>query len=405
MNDNNELLLIRYCWQRISCHSSARGRSSCNPEGIVKRFFIILLILISPSLLLAQNQAAGSQTAADSQTGAEMPLPIYQNGNENVVRLTNYELADADPQVRGGIIAWMENDGHDWEVMLDKNGGITQITHNPYNDNSPQISSDGQLAWFGFDGMDLEIYLYRDGTINKLTDNELPDQRPMFSGGLIVWDGFTTIGREIFLYDGKTVNQITSDNFNNHYPRISGSRIVWQSQGGGRYWINLYEGGQTTRIAGFVHIPHDNFRTQIDGDRIIWVDPSNDSLILYEKGSAEQISGDEWVSAPVLKGDRVAWVGSDLKMHEIFLYENGSTKRISRNDQWDIAPQLSGNDLVWQGSDGHDFEIFLYRDSAIYQITDNDFDDENPMVDSGTLVWQGNGEIYSFDTSLLSKPQ
>jgi hypothetical protein len=120
-----------------------------------------------------------------------------------------------------------------------------------------------------------------------------------------------------------------------------------------------------------------------------------------------------WDSAPVVSGDRIAWVapgGSDGGNDgEVFTWtpERGVVQ-VTQNDVGESGLRISGDRLVWEstgGSDsGADYEIFTwtppvfvptfpggYFTGGIEQLTENSDADAAPDVSGDRVVWTGWG--------------
>ena len=103
---------------------------------------------------------------------------------------------DMDPQVYGSNVVWYgyEEGGSDREIFLYDGNGITQLTHNSYNDGGvnrgPQIYG-SNVVWQGSDGSDEEIFLYDGSTTvtTQLTNNSYNDLAPKIYGSNVLWHG------------------------------------------------------------------------------------------------------------------------------------------------------------------------------------------------------------------------
>ena len=232
---------------------------------------------------------------------------------------------------------------------------ITQLTDNNYDDQDPQINSNGYVVWSGYDGSDSEIYLYNGTTTTQLTDNDYPDSEPQInSNGYVVWIG----NGNIFLYDGLATTQLTNKSsfYFIIYPQINDeNHVVWQARKNFSdydFEIFLYDGTTTTQLT--------------DND--------------YEDGYPQ-----------INSNGQIAWNGSPLSHGgEIFLYDGTTTTQLTNNNYYDGAPQINSNGyVVWSGYDGSDYEIYLYDGTTISQLTNNDFDDADPKINNNNqIVWQ-----------------
>jgi hypothetical protein len=269
---------------------------------------------------------------------------------------------------------------------------IIQITSNEYNDESPQINSEGDLVWSAY-------VTYADDKVES----------------------------EIFFYDGSPLPILLTEEIcvprclNHAFPQINAAGdVVWRtsyplSTGGSFGWVSSKRSdGNVARLED----SNNGLSPQINanGD-VVWYIEYGDNvryseIFFHDGSSTTQLTnnGLKDVSPQINDNGYVVWYGRDRADgqtdDEIFLHVGSTTTQLTNNVYPDNSPQINDvNNVVWQGEynlvDGvavedSDFEIFLnYYDDSIgerrtIQLTDNAFDDDTPQINAaGEVVWRG----------------
>ena len=374
---------------------------------------------------------------------------IFLYDGLEIIQLTDNAHDDELPRISGSNIAWRGHDGNDYEIFLYSHEAkaTTQLTDNDYNDWAPQISGSNVL-WGN------SLY---DG--NSIT--EIPFPYPIYlarlSGSKVVWCSFEVDpdNKEIYVYDHnkQEITKLTENNFNDLGPRISDEAVVWVGWNDSPYpspssidimmakytgciappeadtnndckidttdlnniadeWLSELNlpGFESTRLT-YNHTY--DYRPQISGDNIVWLNEGEDTLRLYDSINQTSIELGPGYHH-VISGSNVAWSASDGNDYEIFYYNGESVIQLTDNDYNDgyhppaaysVRQPISicGSRLAWKGkyNNDEDWEIFLYDGEHIQQITDNGYDDNWPQVSESLIAWEcfdGNdNEIYIYD--------
>lgn len=118
---------------------------------------------------------------------------------------------------------------------------------------------------------DKEIYIEKDGYISQITDNVYEDDAPQYDAlsNSIVWQRLIEGRYQIISYDVETSKevQITSDRYNNMEPQRSGDAIVWQGWVGNDWEIFLLERDELTMITDNTV---QDITPSISSDYIVW---------------------------------------------------------------------------------------------------------------------------------------
>ena len=217
---------------------------------------------------------------------------IFLYDGTAVVKLTDNDSNDLYPNINNaGQIVWVHFDpsSNMFSVILRQPDG-TLVTIGTMYDfchywPTPLINAKGQVAWVANDGVDYEIYFYNGVNAIQLTNNTSNDCNPSLNNnGILVWQDQVDGVYQIFMYDGTNVVQVTSDlliNFTS--PKINDAgQIAWQGTNGSLYWIYLYTGGtvktltEQNFVAGGVQLN--------SSGKVVWQSwtGTNDDLYLYE---------------------------------------------------------------------------------------------------------------------------
>lgn len=223
------------------------------------------------------------------------------------------------------------------------------------------------VAWRAWDGQDYEIYARTADGLRQVTENETYDGDLRLSGSRLVWRNGTGANAEIFTVD---VSVVGSDP------------------------------APVTRNSSA------DTRPDIDGDWVVWLsdDGSGDEVHRHNltTGETVQVSDSSYdAKYPRVRDGRVTWYASDGHDYEIWLYENGSARRVTGNLTDDFTPELSDTHIIWRGQGGSDAgddeEIFLYDIAAdtTTQLTADDFSVDRPVLSETTAAWmQHDGDDY-----------
>jgi hypothetical protein len=102
-----------------------------------------------------------------------------------------------------------------------------------------------------------------------------------------------------------------------------------------------------------------------------------------------------------------------LNINYIYLYSEGIIKEIAIGSTHEmtgcLGPRINDNaEIVYRNYDGNDNEIYLYRNGTIKKISENNYDDGYPDINnSGLIVWGGryspNYKIYLYNGSNIQE--
>ena len=247
-----------------------------------------------------------------------------------------------------GALAWMHDDGNDWEIMY-WDGQLTsvpvQITNNSYDDYYPSVSysqplSTNQIAWHALDPTDgdNEIYFWNGTSTTKITNNTQHDYYASLDNGTIAYEHQIQVGlalrQDIYYWDGATTIQVTdtADDYMEKYTSISlyDGQIAWTE----RYC----EPGQPIT----------------DYELMFW-----DGATIY------QVTNDTYEDQIVsLYNGAIAWSSTAPTggSWEIYYWDGAfpiTIDRITNNSVDDVMPTLYGENIVFYRG-GNPQGIWLY---------------------------------------------
>ena len=128
-----------------------------------------------------------------------------------------------------------------------------------------------------------EVYTGKlgDSAPRSLTDGLHGDQ-PRVSGDRVVWTQVVEGCRQVFTWkagDAATTQLTPSDGLDRDHPEVDGDRVVWQLND----YVYPIEHELFTQVVGADRAParlasgsRNDFRAQISGDRVVWLQGSVD---------------------------------------------------------------------------------------------------------------------------------
>jgi len=150
--------------------------------------------------------------------------------------LNNTDRAD-------GLYALPDQDG-DLEIYLQKDGQLTQISHNTLDDSSPSFDAvSNTIVWQRLvsDRYQIISYDIETGKEEQLTNDSVNNMEPNRSGEYTAWQHWDNNSWQIVLADSQTRTQLTKTTDNNITPSIRNGLVVWyQLAKDGNQTIQLY---------------------------------------------------------------------------------------------------------------------------------------------------------------------
>ena len=132
----------------------------------------------------------------------------------------------------------------DKEIFIEKEGTITQITSNQYDDDAPYYDElSNTIVWQRLIDGRYQIILYDvvSGSETQLTNDRYNNMAPNRFGDIIVWQGWVGNDWEIFMLSGDELTMLTDNTTHDITPSVNGDYIVWQSFESGAWKMKVYD--------------------------------------------------------------------------------------------------------------------------------------------------------------------
>ena len=259
-----------------------------------------------------------------------------------------------------------------YNVQVQAETDITQVTSNDYEDSFPCINGDS-LVWQGLMNGHWQIFLYdiEHGGTTQITNTNYDNIAPRTDGNYVVWFGACNQGGEIFQYNIATgqTTKITNDTNVDSPPQIASGRVVWESHVVGDFVkpgeINLFEiGGSSVQLTTN---SLDDCSPKINSEAVVWVqtdEDGNSALIVYNLPTGPDEPAPEnfiWENNPQTDGYLTVSMWNDGSDWEIIVRKDGENgfDQITDNTVNDRYPRISGDNIAWMGGEGKDSEIYL----------------------------------------------
>lgn len=141
------------------------------------------------------------------------------------------------------VFAAPDGDG-DKEIYIEKDGTLTQITKNTYDDDAPQFDElSNTLVWHRLIDGRYQIIVYDIETEEEeqLTHDRYNNMQPQRFDNSIVWQGWVGSDWEIFLLQGEELTMLTDNQVEDITPSINGNHVVWQSFEENTWKMKVYD--------------------------------------------------------------------------------------------------------------------------------------------------------------------
>lgn len=141
------------------------------------------------------------------------------------------------------VFSAVDADG-DLEIFLEKDGEITQITHNQLDDDAPYYDeSSNSLTWHRLIDGRYQIMTYdiESRTERQVTFDRYNNMQPSRFGDVIVWQGWVGNDWEVFMEKGNEQKMITDNTTHDISPRINGTHIIWQAYENDTWVMKVYD--------------------------------------------------------------------------------------------------------------------------------------------------------------------
>ena len=152
--------------------------------------------------------------------------------------IVNKEVSNTDR-----VFSALDETG-DKEIYIEKDGYITQITDNMYEDDAPQYDAlSNSIVWQRLIEGRYQIISYDVETSKEvqITSDRYNNMEPQRSGDAIVWQGWIGNDWEIFLLEYDELTMITDNTVQDITPSISSDYIVWQSFESDTWKMKVYD--------------------------------------------------------------------------------------------------------------------------------------------------------------------
>ncbi len=359
-----------------------------------------------------------------------LPAPeFYISSN-----ITNNNVNDFEPSDNAGQVVysgWDPVTSH-FQIYLADAGVTTQLTSYAWDNVTPTMNNRGEITWAGQEGGNWQVFLYRDGQITQLTDDSFDNAHSLYSlfgqdryhppminaQGQIVWSGGLEGNKEIYFYDGSTVHQITDNGVNDDYAFInSAGQIAWTELVDGNWQVFYSDAANNGTPVQMTRGPYDHVPARIgDQGQLVWSEnsggdwdvyysPDHDPLnVINLSDLSNQGEGNPYDDnrVRIMANGWVVWQAFDGHDWEINKWDGYGVHQLTDNAFNDLEPRgNSQGQIVWSGFNGHDFDTYLYDSGSVTQISANSGNDILPRINNlGQVVWEGQAANGTWDIYL-----
>ncbi len=208
-----------------------------------------------------ENAEVVSPTQADatttSTTSQEIVLPEssapvndenrYTFGVDECARVADGSFYCSEEDVdnvitEDRIFAGPDTDG-DSEIYIEKDGVLSQLTHNIADDTAPFYDEQSEsIVWHRlvdarYQIMSLDL---AEGVETQLTHDSYNNMQPTRYGDLIVWQGWVGNDWEVIMYSEGEIQMLTDNTTHDVGPRINGEYIIWQAEESDGWRVRVY---------------------------------------------------------------------------------------------------------------------------------------------------------------------
>jgi hypothetical protein len=188
-------------------------------------------------------------------------------------------------------------------------------------------------------------------------------------------------------------------------------------------YIYLYSEGIIKEIAiGSTHEMTGCLGPRInDNSEIVYrnFDGNHNEIYLYSNGSSKKITDNDYDNGyPYINNSGlIVWAGRYSPNYKIYLYNGSNIQEIANvspsigENNYNCVPAINNNSqIVWSSFDGNDYEIYLYGGGIISKITNNsrrDYAFSSSINNNGDIVWSGDDgndtEIYLYHNGVITQ--
>ncbi len=261
--------------------------------------------------------------------------------DEALVRITDNEEMQGEPDIYRDTVVWTDfrNGNADIYAYSFSNGTEWAVCTHPAHQAKPSIDGD-RIAWQDYRNGDYDIYMLNisTGEQARLSDTNDHDMGVKLHGDYAVWYSYhgsppSYDYSDIYLFDlkaWKAVN-INRDDPVQYSPDIWGDTIVWHDNTNGNW--EIYSCNVKTLIPRRLTFDPDgeqNFLPRIHGDRVVYYFHNRITDVwsvrmfnLTTKTQTVLEAETDGDSAPVIWGDRIAWVNKSGNLNDIHVLDLG----------------------------------------------------------------------------------
>ncbi len=136
-----------------------------------------------------------------------------------------------------------DNEG-DKEIFVERDGEVTQISFNQYDDASPRFDEiSNTLVWHRLIEGRYQIIRYDIETEEEiqLTNDLYNNMEPSQYGAVVTWQGWVGTDWEIMLWEKGSTTMLTDNTIQDVAPRVMGDYILWESYEDGAWRVKVYD--------------------------------------------------------------------------------------------------------------------------------------------------------------------
>ena len=192
------------------------------------------------------DEMVGETVSVNSITNSENKFSFSENECTTTGGGTFYcAKVELEPEVTytDRIFSAQDSEG-DKEIYIEKDGELTQISNNHYDDDAPYFDKASNTAvWHRLIDGRYQIIVYDFDTEEEeqITNDRYNNMQPNRFGDTLVWQGWVGNDWEIFFSIDDEISMITDNTIHDITPSVNGTYVVWQSFENNVWQMKVYD--------------------------------------------------------------------------------------------------------------------------------------------------------------------
>ncbi len=201
---------------------------------------------VMEELTESNADTSGGVVVVNTLTNDENKFSFSENECTTVGDGTFYcTTASSAPEIieADRIFSAVDADG-DKEIYIEKDGELSPITSNTFDDDAPYYDEGSNTAvWHRLiDGRyQIISFDFEDEEEEQLTHDRYNNMEPSRFGDTIVWQGWVGDDWEIFILEGDELTMLTDNTVHDIAPSVNGTHVVWQSFEENAWRMKVYD--------------------------------------------------------------------------------------------------------------------------------------------------------------------